>query len=135
MTGLSSESQNQILVLEKSVRLSKLNTQTFRKKGYFELPIKRYNYNTNVKYKKSHAKYLIPPFGYNLLSIIENYDRLKKDTYEIFREYGLNIAFDKASQSIKIILIQNFHVVFFRYGKQVIETTLPTFDDISLTTA
>ena len=35
----------------------------------------------------------------------------------------------------KLILIQNFHVVFFRYGKQVIETTLPTFDDISLTTA
>ena len=34
-----------------------------------------------------------------------------------------------------LILIQNFHVVFFRYGKQVIETTLPTFDDISLTTA
>lgn len=34
-----------------------------------------------------------------------------------------------------IILIQIIYVVFFKYGKQVIETTLPTFDDISLTTA
>ena len=37
----------------------------------FDTRIKRYNYKQDVVYKKGHAKYLIPPFGYNLLSIIE----------------------------------------------------------------
>lgn len=95
---------------------SKLNTQILRKKWHFELPIKRYNYNINVKYKKSHAKYLIPPFGYNLLSIIENYDRLKKDIYKIFQEYGLKIAFDKASQSIKIIRAKGDEIFLIPYN-------------------
>ena len=62
-----------------------------------------YNYKQNIIYKKSHAKYLIPPFGFNLLSIIENYDELKQDILSLFKEYGLEIAFDKASQTIKVI--------------------------------
>ena len=95
---------------------SKLNTQTVKKSGYFELPVKRYNYNPNIKYKKSHAKYLIPPFGYNLLSIIENYDRLKSDIYKLFREYGLNVAFDKASQSIKIIRTKGNEIFLIPYN-------------------
>lgn len=69
----------------------------------FRFPIKRYNYNPKVAYRKSHAKYLIPPFGSNLLSIIENYGELKQQVEKLFEEYGLQIAFDKASQSIKII--------------------------------
>lgn len=69
----------------------------------FEPPIKRYNYKQNVAYNKSHAKYLIPPYGFNLLSIIEHYKELKQEVINIFRDYGLEIAFDKGSQTIKII--------------------------------
>lgn len=74
-----------------------------RKAQYFESPIKKYVYKQNIIYKKSHAKYLIPPFGYNLLSIIENYDELKRQIINLFKEYRLEIAFDKSSQSIKVI--------------------------------
>jgi len=81
----------------------KLNVKGLINHEYFEPPIKKYDYKHNVIYKKSHAKYLIPPFGFNLLSVIENYSELKEDIVSLFREYGLEIAFDKASQTIKII--------------------------------
>ncbi|KAA2238570.1 AAA family ATPase [Chitinophaga agrisoli] len=69
----------------------------------FESPIKRYTYKSDVPYKKGHAKYLIPPFGPNLLSIIEQYGALRNEVTDLFREYGLDIAFDKSSQTIKVI--------------------------------
>jgi AAA15 family ATPase/GTPase len=69
----------------------------------FDSPIKKYIFKQGVIYKKSHAKYLSPPYGINLLSIIENYPVLKNQVTKLFTEYGLEIAFDKSSQSIKII--------------------------------
>lgn len=73
------------------------------KNDFFEPPIKKYAFKQDVKYKRAHAKYLVPPFGFNLLSIIENYETLKQDVYKLFKEYNLEIAFDKGSQTIKII--------------------------------
>lgn len=81
----------------------KLVVKGMQKHSSFEVPVKRYHYKSNVVYKKSHAKYLIPPFGSNLLSIIENYDELKQEVIALFREYNLDIAFDKASQTIKVV--------------------------------
>lgn len=83
--------------------LRSVNLQNGDSISAFESPIKRYNFKTDVNYKKAHAQYLIPPFGYNLLSIIENYPTLKNDVTDLFQEYGLEIAFDKSSQTIKII--------------------------------
>lgn len=81
---------------------AKLNVRTYEAK-FMNLPIKRYSFNPNVVYKRSHAKYLIPPYGFNLLNIIENYDTVKQEVLALFKEYDLDIAFDKASQTIKII--------------------------------
>lgn len=81
----------------------KLNVKGIRNLGIFEPPVKRYNFKTDVKYKKGHAKYLMPPFGYNLLSIIENYGELWDQVKSLFNEYGLGLALDKGSQTIKII--------------------------------
>lgn len=69
----------------------------------FEPPVKKYAFRHNVIFRRSHARYLIPPFGTNLLTIIENYPDLKKQVIEMFEEYNLEIAFDKASQTIKVI--------------------------------
>ena len=65
--------------------------------------VKLYNFQTNIKFKKSHAKYLIPPYGSNLLSVIEAHPNLKKNVMELFKENNLEIVFDKASQTIKIL--------------------------------
>jgi len=81
----------------------KLNVKGIRGSSFFESPVKRYSYTRDVVYKKGHAKYLIPPAGYNLLSIIENYSDLRDQVRELFKEYGLEIVFDKASQTLKII--------------------------------
>lgn len=81
----------------------KLNVKGLTNHPYFEPPVKKYSYKHDVTYRKSHAKYLIPPYGYNLLSIIENYPDLKSQVVELFQEYGLEIAFDKATQTIKVI--------------------------------
>ncbi len=76
------------------------------------LPIKRYQFTTQVRYKSSHAKYLIPPSGSNLLSIIEKYPIFKKQVVELFREYNLEIAFDRASQTIKVIQQKERNEIF-----------------------
>jgi AAA15 family ATPase/GTPase len=93
-----------------------LNVKTISSAGYLEAHIKRYNYKTDIVYKKGHAKYLIPPYGYNLLSIIENYKELKKDVVSLFNEYGLKIAFDKSSQTIKIIQSDNGGIFLIPYN-------------------
>ncbi|RYZ27846.1 MAG: hypothetical protein EOO10_11460 [Chitinophagaceae bacterium] len=81
----------------------KLNVSSLHTTNFPATNIKRYSYKQDVKYKKGHAKYLIPPFGYNLLSVITQYPELKKDVTALFSEYGLEIAFDKSSQTIKIL--------------------------------
>ncbi len=73
------------------------------KNDFFDPPIKKYVFKSDVKYRHSHSKYLVPPFGFNLLNIIEHYDKLKSQVLKLFREYNLEIAFDKGSQTLKII--------------------------------
>lgn len=92
-----SESFNNIKIDEK------LNVTGLRDFKNFTPPIKRYTYRSDVVFKKGHAKYLIPPSGSNLLSIIENYHELKEQVRDLFKEYDLEIAFDKASQTLKVI--------------------------------
>lgn len=71
--------------------------------GYLNHPIKRYTFNPNVSYKRSNAKYLIPPYGFNLLNIIKNYNSLKQEVIDLFKEYDLTVAFDRGSQTLKIL--------------------------------
>ena len=71
-------------------------------KGFKPL-VKRYHFKPDVIYKRGHARYLIPPFGNNLLSIIETYPELKRDVTRFFADYNLEIAFDQSSQTIKIL--------------------------------
>ncbi|GAB3429829.1 AAA family ATPase [Niabella aquatica] len=90
----------------------KLITKGLRKLDVFEPPVKRYNYRLDIAYKKSHSKYLIPPFGSNMLSIIEEYPELKSQVISLFEEYGLEIAFDKSSQTIKVIQSDDKNGIF-----------------------
>jgi AAA15 family ATPase/GTPase len=80
----------------------KLNIKTTSKDDSFSA-IKKYIFLPNVKYSKVHSSYLIPPFGTNLLSVIELNKKLKEELLDIFSEYGLKLVFDKASQSLKIM--------------------------------
>jgi len=94
----------------------KLNVKGIYNHQYFEPPVKRYNFKTNVIFKKSHAKYLIPPNGYNLFSIIENYPDLKNEVASLFKEYGLDIVFERGSQLMKIIQPGNKEIFIVPYN-------------------
>lgn len=94
----------------------KLNVKGISNHKSFEPPVKRYNFKTNVGFKKSHAKYLIPPHGFNLFSIIENYPDLKREVASLFKEYGLDIVFEKGSQSMKIIQKGNREIFIIPYN-------------------
>lgn len=78
----------------------------------YHSPIKKYIFKPDVKYRKSHSKYLIPPLGFNLSSIIENYDDLKQQVIRLFNEYNLEIAFDKSSQTIKVLQSEEKNSIF-----------------------
>lgn len=84
---------------------------------YFEPLIKKYVFKTDIKYNRAHSKYLIPPFGFNLFSIIQHYADLKQQVHELFEEYNLKIAFDKASQTFKILqLNRNNEIMLVPYN-------------------
>lgn len=64
--------------------------------------VKYYNFVKGAKTKNSHLNYLIPPYGMNLMQIIEDNPILKEDVMNLFGEYNLNLVFDKSSQELKI---------------------------------
>ncbi|MCF6270378.1 MAG: AAA family ATPase [Melioribacteraceae bacterium] len=81
----------------------KLNIKSLSKFDDIIFPIKKYLFVPNIKNKNLNIPFLLPPFGSNLLNIIELNKGLKNDLIEIFSKYGLKLVFDKASQSLKIL--------------------------------
>ena len=75
-------------------------------------PFKYYNFNTNQKPKKSSLSNLLPPFGTNLMGIVENIPSLKRDIIQMFQEYNLNLVFDRASQELKVMKEQKGKEIF-----------------------
>lgn len=65
--------------------------------------VKKYTFNSHHYLKNLNMPFLLPAYGDNLLNIISIHKELKDELGEIFAEYGLELVFDKASQSIKII--------------------------------
>ena len=64
--------------------------------------IKKYSFNPAVKYKEHKTPFLYPPFGANLLYVLELMPELRKLYAQWFRQYGLRLVLDTASQSVKI---------------------------------
>lgn len=71
--------------------------------NYFESAIKKYTFSGKTEFANSPLRYLLPPFGNNLLSVIERDLDLKDQIVRMFKEYNLNLVFDKASQSLKVM--------------------------------
>lgn len=78
--------------------------------------IKKYSFSSQTQFRKAHTRYLIPPFGYNLLGVIERYEELKEEIAEMFKEYNLRLVFDKASQSLKIMQPEQNEIFLIPYN-------------------
>jgi len=66
-------------------------------------PFMYFSFKTNPKSKRNNVTSLLPPSGSNLIGIIESNPSLKKEIATLFKEYGLNLVFDRASQELKIM--------------------------------
>ncbi|MBT9098506.1 AAA family ATPase [Methylovulum psychrotolerans] len=66
-------------------------------------PVKAYKFTANLVLEKQNLLYLVPPFGVNLLNVIQADKGLKGDLARIFSEYGLKLVFDMANHSLKLM--------------------------------
>lgn len=93
----------------------KLNVRS-KKNGGYNPTIKKYTFSPQIVFKRAHSRYLIPPFGYNLLNVIERHKDLKDDVSHLFKEYNLSLVFDKASQSLKIMQPEKKEIFLIPYN-------------------
>lgn len=68
----------------------------------FICAIKKYTFNPAVHFDEVRHQFLQPPFGNNLLYVLELMPELRKLYAQWFRQYGLRLVLDTASQSLKI---------------------------------
>lgn len=90
---------------------NKLNFRIGRNEPFVPF-VRKYHFTSHTSFKKGHSRYLIPPYGYNLLSVIERDEKLKSEISDMFKEYGLSLVFDKSSQTIKIIQSEDKDGIF-----------------------
>lgn len=63
---------------------------------------KRYVFSNTAVLKEVNSAFLQPPFGGNLLHVLELNLELRKMYSQWFRQYGLRLVLDTASQSLKV---------------------------------
>jgi len=78
--------------------------------------VRKYTFNPQVEFRKGHNHYLVPPYGYNLLNVIEFHEELREAFSEMFAKYNLSLVFDKASQSLKIMQRDQDEVFLIPYN-------------------
>jgi AAA15 family ATPase/GTPase len=93
----------------------KLNFRFGRNEPY-NPAVRKYTFEPNLSFKKGHSRYLIPPYGYNLLQVIERDNQLKQEIADMFKEYGLSLVFDKSSQSLKIMQSEKKDIFLIPYN-------------------
>jgi AAA15 family ATPase/GTPase len=65
--------------------------------------VKYYKFPANFTLEKIDNLFLLPPFGVNLIEVIQENRELKKELIAIFAEYNLKLLFDKGNHSLRII--------------------------------
>ena len=79
--------------------------RTFKKVKKYIFDLNRPGKNINIK-NGSTLPFLMPPFGNNLMNIISGNEELTKDTIEFFKRYELDVVFDEASNTIKLMKLR-----------------------------
>lgn len=63
---------------------------------------KKYAFKPDVNFSEKHVPFLLPPFGSNILYVLELMPELRKLFAQWFRQYGLRLVLDTSSQSLKV---------------------------------
>ena len=64
-----------------------------------------YFFPENFVAESSKARFLLPPYGVNLMETVANLPNLKSNLAELFHGYGLKMMFDSGSQQIKAMRV------------------------------
>lgn len=67
-----------------------------------ETGIKSYKFS-EIKFKKINIPFLNPPFGNNLMGVLETLPELRNEINQLFKGYGLNLMFDQVNQSLRVV--------------------------------
>jgi AAA15 family ATPase/GTPase len=67
------------------------------------LQVKPYKFTSGLILEKEHSPFLIPPFGVNILHVIQTNKPLKSDLSRILSDYGLRLLIDNANNSLRIM--------------------------------
>lgn len=79
--------------------------------------IKRYTFNIDSKpHGKNKLPFLVPPFGPNLMYVLELLPKLRDQYAQWFKQYGLRLVLDKSSTSIKIMKDNGDEVFLLPYS-------------------
>jgi AAA15 family ATPase/GTPase len=78
----------------------------------YQTRVKPYKFLSGLVLEKQYMPYLIPPYGVNLLSIIQEQRALRKDIVKTLSEYDLKLNIDSASHSLRILKELNEDEIF-----------------------
>jgi hypothetical protein len=84
-------------------------------------PIRKYTFSPDPPKAGNTGTLLLPPFGQNLIQIIDQSPELYEEISALFKEYKLELTFDRASQSLKI-LKRNKDSIFLIPYKSIADT-------------
>lgn len=90
----------------------------------FPPKVKFYKFSQNYGFEKQDLfiQYLLPSCGTNILDVIQIHKELKADLSNIFSNYGLKIAFDMASHSLKIMKDKSGDEIFLLPYSSIADT-------------
>lgn len=66
------------------------------------LPVKKYQFDKDAKINDTYSAFLKPPFGENLVVMIELFPELRKEIPALFKEYGLEVVLDVQEKKLDI---------------------------------
>ena len=88
-----------------SMKNSQPYSRTFKKVKKYIFDLNRQGKNSNIR-NGFTLPFLMPPFGNNLMRIISDNEELTKDTIEFFKRYELDVVFDEASNTMKLMKLK-----------------------------
>ncbi len=88
-----------------------------------ETGIKSYKFS-EIKFKKINTPFLNPPFGNNLMGVLETLPELKDFFIRSFENYGLQLLFDRTTQSLRLLKTYRGQKEIFTLSYDAIADTL-----------
>lgn len=105
----------------KSVRLDSKGTQILggshpKPKPEILRKFKFYRFKTLTSYSDTEFEFLLPPYGYNLSTILTTHKSIKNEISQIFKKFGFQLMFEKSNNELKMIKLREDFIISFPFS-------------------